>query len=76
MGHSEYDPAAKEGRPWNAGRMVGAKRALKPSRSGPFGSGSTANAEAERLTSLLFRAGSITPIISAHGNMPGSLMSG
>jgi len=34
------------------------------------------NAEAERLTSSLFRAGSITPIISAHGNMPGSLMSG
>jgi hypothetical protein len=26
----EYDPAAKERRPWNAGRMVGAKRALKP----------------------------------------------
>ena len=30
MGHSEYDPAAKERRPWNVGRMVGAKRALKP----------------------------------------------
>src|SRR5665213_961512 len=30
MGHSEFDPAAKERRPWNAGRMVGAKRALKP----------------------------------------------
>ena len=30
MGHSEYYPAAKERRPWNAGRMVGAKRALKP----------------------------------------------
>jgi len=30
MGHSEYDPAVKERRPWNAGRMVGAKRALKP----------------------------------------------
>ena len=30
MGHSEYDPAAKERHPWNAGRMVGAKRALKP----------------------------------------------
>ena len=30
MGHSEHDPAAKERRPWNAGRMVGAKRALKP----------------------------------------------
>ena len=30
MGHSEYDPAAKDRRPWNAGRMVGAKRALKP----------------------------------------------
>ncbi len=30
MLHSEYDPAAKERRPWNAGRMVGAKRALKP----------------------------------------------
>ena len=29
MGHSEYDPVAN--RPaWNAGRMVGAKRALKP----------------------------------------------
>jgi integrase len=30
MGHSEYDPVTKERRPWNAGRMVGAKRALKP----------------------------------------------
>jgi hypothetical protein len=30
MGHAEYDPAAKDRRPWNAGRMVGAKRALKP----------------------------------------------
>ena len=32
MGHSEFDPAAKERRPWNAGRMVGAKRALRPRR--------------------------------------------
>lgn len=30
MGHSEYDPTTKGRRPWNAGRMVGAKRALKP----------------------------------------------
>jgi hypothetical protein len=30
MGHSEFDPAFRERRPWNAGRMVGAKRALKP----------------------------------------------
>ncbi len=30
MGHSELDPAIRERRPWNAGRMVGAKRALKP----------------------------------------------
>ena len=30
MGHSAHDPAAK-GRPaWNAGRKLGAKRALKP----------------------------------------------
>jgi integrase len=30
MGHSEYDPVAKERQPWNAGRKLGAKRALKP----------------------------------------------
>src|SRR5262249_53623345 len=30
MGHSEFDPAIRERRPWNAGGMVGAKRALKP----------------------------------------------
>ena len=30
MGHSEYEPAAKDRRPWNAGRLLGAKRALKP----------------------------------------------
>jgi integrase len=30
MGHSEYDPAAKDRRASNAGRMVGAKRALQP----------------------------------------------
>jgi integrase len=30
MGLSEFDPAIRERRPWNAGRMVGPKRALKP----------------------------------------------
>ena len=30
MGHSEFDPTAREGRPWNTGRIVGAKQALKP----------------------------------------------
>ncbi len=29
MGHSEFDPGAKR-QPWNAGRKLGAKRALKP----------------------------------------------
>jgi len=30
MGHSEYDPGVKDRRPWNAGRIIGAKRPLKP----------------------------------------------
>jgi integrase len=30
MGHSEFDPAAKDRRDRNAGRKVGSKRALKP----------------------------------------------
>jgi hypothetical protein len=30
MGHSELDPAGQERRPRNAGRIVGAKKALKP----------------------------------------------
>lgn len=30
MGHSEYDPRARECRPWNAGRKLGSKRPLKP----------------------------------------------
>jgi site-specific recombinase XerC len=30
MGMSEFDPATRERRAWNAGRKVGAKRALKP----------------------------------------------
>ena len=30
MGHSEYDPGARDLRPWNAGRKIGANRALKP----------------------------------------------
>lgn len=30
MGHSEYDPGAKDRGPWNAGRKLGGKRALKP----------------------------------------------
>ena len=30
MGQSEFDPGAKDRRPWNAGRKIGAKRALKP----------------------------------------------
>ena len=29
MGHSAFDPAFAERRPWNAGRKLGAKRALK-----------------------------------------------
>lgn len=29
MGHLEYDPGGKDRRPWNAGRIVGAKRAPK-----------------------------------------------
>ena len=30
MGRSEYDPRASDHRAWNAGKLVGAKRALKP----------------------------------------------
>jgi len=30
MGHSEHDPEFKNRRPWNSGRKLGAKRALKP----------------------------------------------
>ena len=30
MGHSQYDPAARNRKAWNAGRQVGAKRPLKP----------------------------------------------
>ncbi|HEY7764366.1 MAG TPA: tyrosine-type recombinase/integrase [Aestuariivirgaceae bacterium] len=30
MGHSEYDPGFRDRRPWNSGRNLGAKRALKP----------------------------------------------
>jgi len=30
MGHSSLDPAFQELRPWNEGRVIGAKRALKP----------------------------------------------
>src|ERR1051326_938483 len=30
MGHSKYDPGFKDRTPWNAGRKVGAKRAVKP----------------------------------------------
>lgn len=30
MGHSQYDPAVRNRKAWNAGRQVGAKRPLKP----------------------------------------------
>jgi hypothetical protein len=30
MGHSQYDPDAENRQPWNAGRTIGAKKALKP----------------------------------------------
>jgi hypothetical protein len=30
MGYSEYDPGVRDQRAWNAGRKLGAKRALKP----------------------------------------------
>jgi hypothetical protein len=144
MGHSEYDPAAKDRRPWNVGRTVGAKRALKPQqvwairfwldrerrlrdramfdlaidsklrgcdvvkvKIGNLVSGGRVRSraivvqqktgrpvqfellepargsilawldtEAARWTSSPFRAGSITPITSALGNMLDLLMSG
>ena len=144
MGHSKDDPAAKNRRPWNAGRIVGAKRALKPQQvwairfwldrerrlrdramfdlaidsklrgcdvvkgkigdltSGgrfahapsssnkrpacPFSSNSLSrlaaafwrgsSGEAGLLTSSSFRAGSITPIISALASMLVLLMNG
>jgi hypothetical protein len=144
MGHSEYDPVAKDRSPRNAGRMVGAKRALKPQQvwairfwldrerrlrdramfdlaidsklrgcdvvkvkigdlvsggrvrsraiiirrrpAGPFNLNSLSpptaafwpgsNAGAARLTSSSFRAGSITPNISALGSMLGLWTSG
>ena len=40
MGRSEFDPAIRERRPWNAGRVRSAL--LSRSRSGPSGSGSKA----------------------------------
>lgn len=30
MGHSSFDPAFHDVRPWNEGRLLGAKRTLKP----------------------------------------------
>ncbi len=36
MGHSEYDPSVKDRLPWNVGRFVGAKRALKPQQVWAF----------------------------------------
>jgi hypothetical protein len=30
MGYSEFDQGAKDRRAWNAGRIIGSKRALKP----------------------------------------------
>lgn len=30
MGHSDFDPALRERRPWNAGQCVGPKRPLRP----------------------------------------------
>ncbi len=144
MGRSECDPAAEDRRPWNVGRMVGAKRALKPQQvwairfwldrehrlrdramfdfaidgklrgcdvvkvkigalsaavgfahelpsssrrpADPFSSNSWSrlaaapwpgsSAEAALLASSSFRAGSITPIISALANMLDLLMNG
>jgi hypothetical protein len=30
MGHAQYDPVGRDRPAWNAGRKIGAKRALKP----------------------------------------------
>ena len=144
MGHSEYDPGAKDRRPWNADRKIGAKRALKPQQVwairfwldrerrlrdhamfdfaidsklrgcdvvkvqigawsvaagldhgrslfsrrpvGPFSSSSLSplaaafwpglNVEAAPSTTSSFLAGSIAPITSARGSIPGSSTSG
>lgn len=40
MGHSSLDPAFHELRPWNEGRVIGAKRALKPQQVWQSASGS------------------------------------
>jgi len=45
MGLSEYDPIAQGRRAWNAGRKVGAKRALKPRQIGQSASSSIAKAD-------------------------------
>jgi hypothetical protein len=34
MGHTRYEPAFDDRQPWNARKMVGAKKALKPKASG------------------------------------------
>jgi hypothetical protein len=42
MGHSEYDPAFRCRKAWNAGRKLGAKRPLKAQRFGQSDSGTIA----------------------------------
>jgi hypothetical protein len=144
MGQSEFDPGAKDRRPWNAGRKIGGKRAPKPQQVwairfwldherrlrdramfdltidgklrgcdvvkikigdlvsggrvraraiaiqrktvGPYSSSSLSpraaafwpglNVKAARSTTSSFLAGSITPITSARGSMPGLSTSG
>jgi hypothetical protein len=41
MGHSLLDPAFQEFRPWNEGRVLSAKRALKRNKFRLLASGST-----------------------------------
>jgi hypothetical protein len=76
MGHSEYDPAFAERRPWNAARKPGAKRAFKPQQV--WAIRFYLDRERRLRDRALFesRAGLTTPNTSAPDNMPGLSTSG
>jgi len=71
MGHSEFESAAKERRPWNVGRMVSAKRAPKPQQVWAIGFWTDRNAgyatvprRNGRHTNSSVTGGAPTPILS------------
>ena len=72
MGHSEYDSAFAERRPWNAGRKIGQSRSL---RSRLRASSRTPSLTSAAMPTWMIDVAAVTTVISRSELTPGALSS-